>query len=93
MFAVLAEFWVRKFRLGSETGPSFSSGTGSPEGVITAPIGSIFSRTDGSTNTTIYRKESGIGNTGWIAISNAGGGGGSTDFGMLVTVGNKKSFY
>lgn len=53
-----------------------TSGTGSPEGAVTAPVGSIFSRTDGGTNTTIYRKESGTGNTGWVAVSNAGGGGG-----------------
>lgn len=56
-----------------------TSGTGSPEGAVTAPVGSIYSRTDGGTNTTIYRKESGTGNTGWVAVSNAGGGGGISD--------------
>lgn len=45
-------------------------GVGSPEGVVTAGIGSIYLRTDGSTNTSLYRKESGIGNTGWVATSN-----------------------
>lgn len=44
-------------------------GTGTPEGAVTAPIGSIFHRIDGSTNTTLYRKESGVGNTGWIAVA------------------------
>jgi len=43
------------------------TGTGTPESVVTAPIGSIFLRTDGSTNTTLYVKESGTGNTGWAA--------------------------
>lgn len=49
-------------------------GTGSPESVVTAPIGTIYHRTDGGTNTTIYRKESGVGNTGWVAASAASGG-------------------
>jgi hypothetical protein len=48
-------------------GPSFASGAGSPEGVVTAPIGSIWTRTDGSTSTTLYVKTSGTGNTGWTA--------------------------
>lgn len=44
-----------------------SAGTGSPEGVVTAGIGSTYRRLDGSTNTTLYTKESGTGNTGWVA--------------------------
>lgn len=43
------------------------TGSGSPEGVITADIGSIYRRTDGSTSTTLYVKTSGAGNTGWTA--------------------------
>lgn len=42
------------------------TGTGSPEGVVTASIGSIFRRTDGGEGTSIYYKESGVGNTGWV---------------------------
>ena len=45
----------------------FYKGTGSPEGVITAPIGAIYQRSDGGTNTTLYVKQSGTGNTGWVA--------------------------
>lgn len=42
------------------------TGTGSPEGVITAPVGSMYLRTDGSTTLTVfYVKTSGSGNTGW----------------------------
>lgn len=41
--------------------------SGSPEGVLSAPVGSMYSRTDGGTNTTLYVKESGTGNTGWVA--------------------------
>lgn len=42
------------------------SGTGSPEGVVTAPVGSQYRRTDGGAATTLYVKESGTGSTGWI---------------------------
>jgi len=42
-------------------------GSGTPEGVYTAGIGSVFLRTDGGASTTLYVKESGTGNTGWIA--------------------------
>ena len=41
--------------------------TGSPEGAVTAPVGSTRFRTDGSTSTSFYVKESGTGNTGWVA--------------------------
>ncbi len=50
----------------------YLSGTGSPEAVVTAPVCSLYLRTDGSTGTTVYVKESGVGNTGWVAVS-AGG--------------------
>lgn len=45
----------------------FLIGAGSPEGVITAGVGSIYQRTNGGANTSIYVKESGTGNTGWVA--------------------------
>jgi hypothetical protein len=43
------------------------SGAGSPEGAITAPVGSMWLRTDGGAGTTLYIKETGTGNTGWAA--------------------------
>jgi hypothetical protein len=42
-------------------------GSGSPETVVTAPVGTMFLRTDGGALTTLYVKESGAGNTSWIA--------------------------
>jgi hypothetical protein len=48
-------------------GPRIRAGAGSPEGAITAPVGSLYLRTDGGANTTLYVKESGAGNTGWVA--------------------------
>jgi len=38
-----------------------------PEGAITAPVGSIALRGNGGAGTTLYVKESGTGNTGWVA--------------------------
>ncbi len=42
-------------------------GTGTPEAAVTAPIGTLYLRTDGGASTTLYVKESGTGNTGWVA--------------------------
>jgi len=41
--------------------------TGTPEAVITGAVGSMVTRTDGGASTTLYVKQSGTGNTGWIA--------------------------
>jgi hypothetical protein len=43
------------------------TGAGTPEGAVIAPVGSLFTRTDGGAGTTLYVKESGAGNTGWVA--------------------------
>lgn len=42
-------------------------GSGTPEGNVTAPVGARYSRTDGGAGTSFYVKESGAGNTGWVA--------------------------
>jgi len=49
------------------TGIFIVSGSGSPEGVVTASVGSLYTNTAGSTSTTLYVKTSGTGNTGWTA--------------------------
>nr|WP_247739092.1 right-handed parallel beta-helix repeat-containing protein [Bacillus sp. 165] len=43
------------------------TGNGSPEGILTLPVGSIYLNNTGGTSTTIYVKQTGTGNTGWIA--------------------------
>lgn len=43
------------------------AGSGTPEGAVTAPIGSTYRRTNGGAGTSFYVKESGTGNTGWVA--------------------------
>jgi len=42
------------------------SGSGTPEAVVTAPVGAAYLRTDGAAGTTLYVKESGTSNTGWV---------------------------
>ena len=43
-------------------------GTGSPQGVLAAAVGSIFLRTDGGTSTVLYVKETGAAtSSGWVA--------------------------
>jgi hypothetical protein len=49
-------------------------GTGSPEGVVAAPVGSRYVRTDGGVGTAIYIKETGTGNTGWSPLTSAASG-------------------
>lgn len=48
------------------SGKPIYSGTGSPESVVSASVGSLYLRTDGGAGTTLYVKESGSGNTGWV---------------------------
>jgi hypothetical protein len=43
------------------------TGNNTPEGAVTASVGSLFLRTNGGAGTTLYVKESGTGNTGWVA--------------------------
>lgn len=47
-------------------GPIYQ-GTGTPEGVVTAPITSMYLNLAGGASTTLYVKTSGTGNTGWTA--------------------------
>jgi len=44
------------------------TGTGDPSGVVAAPVGSLFLRSDGGTSTTLYVKETGTTtSSGWVA--------------------------
>lgn len=55
-----------RLQLGGAGKPQIRSGSGSPEGSKVAPVGSTYHRTDGGAATTLYVKESGTGNTGWV---------------------------
>lgn len=41
-------------------------GTGTPEGVVTASMGSLYINKNGGASTSLYVKETGTGNTGWV---------------------------
>jgi len=47
------------------SGPRVMSGTGSPEGVVSAPVGSTYIDTAATTGAIKWIKASGTGNTGW----------------------------
>lgn len=49
-------------------------GAGSPAGVTSAEVGSLYMDTASGT---VYSKTSGTGTSGWVALSTGGGGGGS----------------
>lgn len=42
------------------------AGAGSPEGVVTANPGSLYLNTSGGAGTSLFVKQSGISNTGWV---------------------------
>jgi hypothetical protein len=51
-----------------KSGPQIAFGTGSPSAAVSAPVGSIYLRTDGTSGAAFYVKETGgSGNTGWVA--------------------------
>jgi hypothetical protein len=58
--------WFSDIFRGTPAACTVTWGTGSPETVVSAPVGSLFLRTNGGASTTLYVKESGTGNTGWV---------------------------
>ena len=64
---VLAGAPIVFIRWGEISIAPITQGTGSPETLVTGIVGDIYLRTDGSTSTTLYIKETGTGNTGWVA--------------------------
>ena len=46
-------------------GITIFTGSGTPEGVVTANIGSLYLRLNGGSGSTLYVKESGTAKTGW----------------------------
>lgn len=43
-------------------------GTGSPEGIVSARVGTLYLRTDGTPGSILYAKLTGTGPTGWSAV-------------------------
>ena len=61
-----ANGYYKSLRPGSGT-IIITSGIGSPEGSLSAPVGSQYTREDGVAGTLVYLKQTGTGNTGWVA--------------------------
>lgn len=59
--------WLNELRNLVQRLPDEIEGTGSPEGVVTAPRRTRFYRTDGAAGTLLYVKTTTTGNTGWVA--------------------------
>lgn len=58
---------------GDGEGIKIYKGYGTPEAFVTAGISSLYMRIDGSAGTTLYQKQSGTGNTGWVAVPGGSG--------------------
>ena len=53
------------------SGPKILSGNGSPEGVVSAPVGSVWKQTDAAGGLAWWEKGVGSGNTGWALAGGA----------------------
>jgi hypothetical protein len=59
--------FAESFLLGNSGTLGIYYGSGSPEGNVTATIGSLYLNGTGGAGTSLYVKQSGTGNTGWVA--------------------------
>lgn len=84
---------TNRYQISTMTGVRLhDSGTGSPATVIPASVGSMWTRTDGTADNTLYIKETGDGTTsGWTAYAAAGGTGAADEFYNMGTVGSNPS--
>lgn len=67
---------------GNIVGDNIKVGLGTPEGSVSGKIGDVYQRQDGSAGTSLYIKESGLGNTGWTAVAPGTSGGASLSGGI-----------
>lgn len=54
--------------------PQLFRGSGSPEGVITSPVGHLYFQDNGAAGAKLWYKGTGVGNTGWEQSTGGGGG-------------------
>jgi hypothetical protein len=69
-------------------GPGITKHTATPEGAVTAPVGSIVLRTDTGD---VYKKTSGSGNTGWVDVSSGGASSGYPNINYITNYGTESS--
>src|SRR5262245_13678079 len=63
---------TRPFEKGVCPMGSYLSGTGAPEGAITAGVGTLWAQTDGANGALTWRKTTPTGNTGWEELQSTG---------------------
>lgn len=83
------DIFSSNFRPGAGT-VLWTSGSGTPETSLTAVIGSLRARTDGRSGTSMYLKETGAGNTGWLPLATVkivSADHGDSNFNIVVTQG------
>jgi len=54
--------------MGLPSALTWYSGSGSPEGVVTAVVGCLYSNTDSGATDSLFVKKTGTGNTGWTSL-------------------------
>ena len=59
--------YADSYQLGNTGAMGIFYGSGTPEAAVTANVGSLYLNTTGGAGTTLYVKQSGTGNTGWVA--------------------------
>jgi hypothetical protein len=64
--AVGMQVYGNQLSLNNQSTVAIFQGAGTPEGTVTAGIGSIYLNTTGGAGTSFYVKQSGVGNTGWV---------------------------
>lgn len=60
-------FWMNFFQTMASVVEHITLGEGSPEGLVTADPGHLYLNHEGGAGATLWVKESGTGNTGWVA--------------------------
>lgn len=60
------ELFTASIRLGGSSDPRIIRGTGFPNGVVTAPVGSTYIDRDATNGAIEWKKATGTGNTGWV---------------------------
>jgi hypothetical protein len=66
-------------------GPNLFTGVGTPEGAVTARVSSMYLRADGGQASSVYYKDNGTGNTGWLGIGGSAIVFGTADAGTVAT--------
>jgi hypothetical protein len=65
----MAEFDKQPEHIGGSSDLRIFTGDGTPEGAVKASPGALYLNNLGGADTTLYVKETGVGDTGWSAMA------------------------